>query len=398
MDVLLQYPGSNQALGDILKGLLRIEDAKSCTFRAAVAFVKRSGIRHIRTELIQFVSNGGKAKIVVGIDHHGSSMEGLADLLETMGTEGELFVNHDELSHVTFHPKIFMLQKHETATLIVGSGNLTEGGLYSNDEGVSVTELHMRREEDSHVVHRVINAIDAWTDESKGVVRRIDHKVLEELVTGGYVAKESRTRSELGNDSGAKRSDQRGEGFFGLAAGRRRPARLRTPLPARPERRREGTAGPPIADGFVMTLMQTDAGVGQKTPGASRRSPEVFIPLSARDANPDFWGWPKSFEEDPTNPGKMDRKGVEMNIIGHTALVNMMTWPAKHDFRLRSEELRSAGEVGDILRIEKAISPAPFDFVVMVIPQGSQDFEEYLALCNKKTPNSARVWGYYRVE
>ena len=398
MDVLLQYPGSNQALGDILKGLLRIEDAKSCTLRAAVAFVKRSGIRHIKTELTQFVSNGGKAKIVVGIDHHGSSMEGLADLLDTMGTEGELFVNHDELSHVTFHPKIFMLQKQETATLIVGSGNLTEGGLYSNDEGVSVTELHMRREEDAHVVHRVINAIDAWTDESKGVVRRIDHKVLEELVTGGYVAKESRTRSEPGNDSGAKRSDQRGEELFGLAAGRRRPPRLRIPLPARPRRRREGTSAPPIADGFVMTLMQTDAGVGQTTLGASRRSPEVFIPLSARDANPDFWGWPNSFEEDPTNPGKMDRKGVEMNIIGHTAPVNMMTWPAKHDFRLRSEELRSAGKVGDILRIEKATLPAPFDFVVMVVPEGSQVFEEYLALCNQKTPNSARVWGYYRVE
>ena len=318
--------------------------------------------------------------------------------MDTMGTEGELFVNHDELSHVTFHPKIFMLQKHETATLIVGSGNLTEGGLYSNDEGVSVTELHMRREEDAHVVHRVINAIDAWTDESKGVVRRIDHKVLEELVTGGYVAKESRTRSEPGNDSGAKRSDQRGEELFGLAAGRRRPPRLRIPLPARPRRRREGTSAPPIADGFVMTLMQTDAGVGQTTLGASRRSPEVFIPLSARDANPDFWGWPNSFEEDPTNPGKMDRKGVEMNIIGHTAPVNMMTWPAKHDFRLRSEELRSAGKVGDILRIEKATLPAPFDFVVMVVPEGSQDFEEYLALCNQKTPNSARVWGYYRVE
>src|SRR5690606_2251346 len=59
--------------------------------------------------------------------------------------------------------------------------------------------------------------------------------------------------------------------------------------------------------GFVMTLQKTDVGTGQTTEGTSRRSPEIFIPLSARDFAPDFWGWKDSFTEDPKRLGKFDR-------------------------------------------------------------------------------------------
>ena len=41
---------------------------------------------------------------------------------------------------------------------------------------------------------------------------------------------------------------------------------------------------------FLMTLQRTDVGVGQTTTGTSRRSPEIFVPLSARDAAPALLG------------------------------------------------------------------------------------------------------------
>ena len=66
--------------------------------------------------------------------------------------------------------------------------------------------------------------------------------------------------------------------------------------------------------GFVMTLQRTDIGVGQTPTGTSRRSSEVFVPLAARDTDPDFWGWPGGFTSDPRRPGKFDRRGVRIRL------------------------------------------------------------------------------------
>ena len=145
-----------------------------------------------------------------------------------------------------------------------------------------------------------------------------------------------------------------------------------------------------------MTLQKTDVGVGQTSAGTSRRSPEVFIPLAARNHAPDFWGWPEEFTPDAAKPGKMDRPGVKM-WLGTTVIeVNMMTWPDKHDFRLRCEALRSAGSIGDILRLERAEDSVGFEYTASVIPQGTVEHRHLLALCiNRASGKSKKLWGYY---
>lgn len=119
------------------------------------------------------------------------------------------------------------------------------------------------------------------------------------------------------------------------------------------------------------------------------------MPLAARDARPGFWGWPGAFREDPDRPGKRDRSGVRMRLGDDVILVNMMTWPDKHDFRLRSEALRSAGRVGDILRLEKAGPAAGHDYDVEVIPQGTHEHAVHLLLCRHAVRNSEKRYGYY---
>ena len=145
-----------------------------------------------------------------------------------------------------------------------------------------------------------------------------------------------------------------------------------------------------------MTLQQTDVGVGQATAGASRRSPEIFIPLAARNADARFWDWPYGFVDDLARPGKRDRPNVRMRLGSQIINVNMMTWPVKHDFRLRNELLRSAGNVGDILRIERVIDPkANYEYYVEVIPQGTTQYPLYLQLCCEPVRNSLKRYGYY---
>ena len=150
-----------------------------------------------------------------------------------------------------------------------------------------------------------------------------------------------------------------------------------------------------LVQGFVMTLQQTDAGYGQTSRGTTRRSPEVFIPLAARDYSPEFWGWQDLFAEDGARPGKWDRRGVRVRIGTQVAEVNMMTWPVKHDFRLRSEALRSAGSVGDILRLERVEGAVDYEYYAEIVPQASSEYDYYLGLCTEAVRNSDKRWGYY---
>jgi hypothetical protein len=143
-----------------------------------------------------------------------------------------------------------------------------------------------------------------------------------------------------------------------------------------------------------MTLLKTDVGRGQTTQGAAARSPEVFIPLAARNLHPAFWGWPDKFDEDPTLEGKFDRVGVPFAVNGHPAAVNMMTWPVKHDFRLRSEALRSGGNIGDILLLERSEAPG-LEYIATFVTAGTAEHAELLSACDTPVQNSTRRFGYF---
>ncbi len=73
----------------------------------------------------------------------------------------------------------------------------------------------------------------------------------------------------------------------------------------------------------------------------------------------------------------------------------MMTWPVKHDFRLRNETLRSAGRVGDIIRIERVKAARAYEYNAEVIPRESTEYGYYRGLCTEEVRNSEKRWGYY---
>jgi HKD family nuclease len=399
---LIVQPLGDESLGDLLQGCLKGERGNFTLFQAAVAFIKRSGVQHIAPEIEGFLARGGSVQLVVGVDQQGTSIEGLSDLLQVMGERGKIWISHDENPFVTFHPKIYLFEGAENGLLIIGSGNLTQGGLYSNDEGSAVFNLDLTIEEDRELLNELKAAFQFWCDDQSGTARGLDQAFLQELVDKAYVRPEVEGRQEPPDDAADSADEVVGErqpartALFDRRAGRRRPPRPRRyPLP-----KKKGKFSVPsiVPSGkfasFVMTLMRTDVGTGQVTRGAARRSPEIFVPLRARNANPDFWGWPDEFREDPARPKKFDRSGVKMKLGGATVTVNMMTWPVKHDFRLRSEALRSAGDIGDIIRIEKSDGSRGFDYYVEIVPQGTANYNHYLGFCKNKVPNSDRRWGY----
>src|SRR5262249_28689851 len=144
-----------------------------------------------------------------------------------------------------------------------------------------------------------------------------------------------------------------------------------------------GASGP---TGFVMTLQQTDVSRGQ-------RSPEIFIPLKARNVTPEFWGWPDQFNETATT---YNRAGVRIRHGSEIVNATMMGWKRKSDLRLRSAAIRSAGAIGDIIRIERVNPSTGYHYLVDIIPPEHTQYPVLSALCTRAVGgNSKKTFGYY---
>ena len=90
----------------------------------------------------------------------------------------------------------------------------------------------------------------------------------------------------------------------------------------------------------------------------------------------------------------MDRSGVRMAIGDSVVEVNMAYLPHRHEFRLRHERLRSAGTIGDILRIERTDESPDQDYSVTVIRQEDPGYAGAFARCAHAVRASLKRWGY----
>ncbi len=396
---IVRQPAHSRRLGDLLQERLA---GDWTDFRAALAFVKSSGTRHLAESLAAFGRNG-RIDIVVGIDHGGTSYEGLRDLMAAAGPDARLAVFHNRLPY-TFHPKVFLFKSRSSAEIFIGSGNLTEGGLFTNYEAGVRMDLDLDESDQAAVLGAVEGMLDTWANPASGTVSVLDENVLEMLRDSGLVP----TEAELASES--RKSPRQPSGFApvtrGLFAAQSEPGPPSVPSRqhrGRGELEEDKTAPEPVVgeahfapSRFVMTLQQTDVGVGQTSAGTARRSPEIFVPLSARDANPGFWDWPAAFEEDSTRPGKFGRKNVRTRFAGRTVTINMMTWPDKHDFRLRCAALRDAGEIGDILKMEKVEPGLGYEYYVEIIPHGLQEHRKHFFHCSQVVRGRSRKrFGYF---
>lgn len=409
----IAQPSGTFRVGDFLKRGLA--DSRWTEFRAAVAFVKRSGTKHIRDALDAFSARGAGVRISAGIDAGGTSSEGLSDLISAVGGRGNIFVFKNAGSS-TFHPKVYLFRNDTAAEIVVGSGNLTEGGLFTNYEASLLLSLDLAHERDSALLTSICASLDTWSTVTPGLCYALDPVLLAKLVETGHVPDETRA---WGDEKIAKEEAKATEPS--LFARHAVPAAPKAPKPpgvahetAEEAEEPEDDEGlevitpPPVASQagtykvFLMTLQKTDVGVGQTTKGTSRRSPEIFIPLAARNYDPEFWGWPDLFTEDEAwdgpvdrdGRGKMDRPGVMVRLGGTTFPVHFWYNPDKKDLRLRSEHMRSAGSIGEILYVERSNGAGGFAYYVDVVPQGGPRHAELLGKCTNTVRNSKKIFGY----
>lgn len=177
-------------------------------FQAAVAWVRRSGTRHLMPTLRAFLQGGGEIRLIVGVDIAHTSFEGLEDLL-SLATFGSAITHvfHNEDSAV-FHPKLYLLSNTTDARLVVGSNNITESGLYTNTEvALTIDDTPL-----SKVVVDAETSFDSWRDPLHGMAKQLDAALLADLLSMGYVKRErdllALLRSQQGTSKGGTKSSR----------------------------------------------------------------------------------------------------------------------------------------------------------------------------------------------
>lgn len=196
----------------------------------ATAWIRASGVRQIADELTAFLKRGGKLRVVVGVDCENTSAEGLDELIEaTEAGKKRVFlaVRHNEASSV-FHPKVYAFRTEDECRVYVGSSNLTESGLYLNEEASGLlVEPRAGKLETS-----VDGLFDSLLDKSDNLVLPLTKNLVKKLLKEGYVGAEASLPGKSSNR--ARRFRPKKQRLFGSRH------------PKRPPRKKGPAAAPPI--------------------------------------------------------------------------------------------------------------------------------------------------------
>lgn len=125
----------NYPIGNIINQ--ELQNAKSA--KIAVAFLKYSGLKVIEKSLDSCLKNNGNVEIIAGLDFKTTDPQSMHQLirLQKQVRNFKFYCYGDKNKNKTdiiFHPKIYLFERERETTGIIGSTNLTRGGLLTNFE------------------------------------------------------------------------------------------------------------------------------------------------------------------------------------------------------------------------------------------------------------------------
>ncbi|QLF92059.1 NgoFVII family restriction endonuclease [Pseudomonas sp. ABC1] len=169
--VQLVVNGEQHAHGDAVVELL----GYAHHFECMVAFAKGSALATLLKPLEQALARGMTARVAVGLSFHLTEPALLRKLLY-LSTQHAMQLYLSD-TNTTFHPKIYAGQAPQQSTVIVGSANMTAGGLGDNHEAsvmingsdnalfLSVQAQFNQLIADGALVHATKKRVDAYAVE-----------------------------------------------------------------------------------------------------------------------------------------------------------------------------------------------------------------------------------------
>lgn len=117
--------------------VLQLSLQNATVVNIAVAFLKQSGFNLVKNQLVK-VGDRGCVELIVGLDFKSTEPKTLQELLDyskDFNIKCYCFSDYLVADIPVFHPKLYYVEeKYNSATAVIGSSNLTKGGLQDNFE------------------------------------------------------------------------------------------------------------------------------------------------------------------------------------------------------------------------------------------------------------------------
>jgi len=192
--------------GQLGNQLIKLLDSPNYhTLNIVVAFAKSSGVLRIKNSLENFRKRGGIVNAYVGVDLGVTSYEALTALL--LCTDS-LNVVHSENGQ-TFHTKIYQFLGKEKGIIVVGSHNLTGGGLWTNFESSAHISLDMSNPKDTEILRVQKDYFESLTSIKDSFMPITTNGDVDKLLHNGYITKEVSQQVSLAKAAAKDNSRER---------------------------------------------------------------------------------------------------------------------------------------------------------------------------------------------
>ena len=339
---IIHQPFDGQLHSEISK-LVESTRPRFDNLRIAVAYARSSGFACIEDALNQAKARG-KVLFAVGLQEGRTSYQALEYLLKSgIAT----FIVHDSRPDHAFHTKFYELKGKNNAAILIGSNNLTKGGLAFNYETSVLLKFDLAKRREGESFRRLEQMLDTYFTPSPWV-KQLDKNLLEELKKYRLVTDEKTERRQRRRTQAKVVSRIFGMGLVFVGA---------------PFRQLRGV---PSGSRLAFTLTNWDC----------RPQNEIQVPSGARTFFP--------------RVGRNYQRRIRMTATlpsGQQVREQSVWWhrPRQHQFRLRSPSLvrGSSASAEDILLIE-FLRP-PLTYRGHLIKKDSKLYKEILDKLSRRT-------------
>lgn len=391
-----EAPPGIERLMPILQKSLASEEYKTC--RIIVAFARLSGVARLLPQIRAWRSRSKHIQAIVGIDRYGTSREALEVLLQEL--DGVHITRNADQS-CTFHPKMYLFEGPRTARAVVGSHNLTLGGLETNFEGGVVLDFALPADLPQWIPFR-----DCWNQllpKNAKTTRTLDDDFLKELIADGRLLPESRisraASPAIGRDVGG--ADEKPDSFPVVPPAppsplpkdvvpRQRRGRARKTARARPSAIERQATVEELPRALVIEVIPHHNG-------------EIFLSKTAADAFPRFFGMPftgrttPKVARNPAYPMRVPDPVVEWRLYDkkggliHRSQfgLNTVLYEKKSEIRITvSPSLAKSIPKYSVMVIWGGSSPIPpgLDYLIEVHVPGSPGHKRWESSMNMTLP------------
>lgn len=363
----------------------------------SIAFARLGPLTKLQSSIESFRHRGGRLEVIVGIDHFGTSHEALE--LAAGVTDRLAIVHAPGRFRATFHPKVYIFTGPHEALFILGSHNLTPGGLETNLEASILIRLD--RQAETALYDELMSL---WT-ESNSLAVEVDRVKLAELTRAGLLRSEA-ARQRSGGEGGYVPEPPPGLSFHFLEPFYSPPEPLKKPEPRRRheapgERRTLPTFAGLGARGLIIQIVPHPNG-------------EVFLSKIAVGQDPAFFGHPFTGWSQPKResnqpyPQREPDPLVDLNVYDDSGQriamlpnyrLNMVDYTRKDEIRITVHQPVAALIPALSILVMQEAEDEHLDYRMDIYAPGSHEYQDLLHHCNQRMPSGgarvARRFGWF---